>query len=213
MAISASTTQSFVPIKEVRDGVLVLKDGSVRAILLASSVNLSLKSAEEQEAIIRQFQNFLNSLDFTVQISIQSRRYDVRPYLALLEERMREQIEPLIKIQTREYIGFIRTFTEQVSIMTKSFFVVVPYTSNAISTTSGPLSFLGGNKNKSEVEKIEFEELRSQLEERVSVVEGGLGSLGIRTQMLGSDEVVELFYKIFNPGETTSSIKVESGIQ
>src|ERR1035437_3716475 len=128
MALNAKATQEFVPIKEARDGIIVLKDGSLRALVLASSVNLSLKSADEQRATILQFQNFLNTLDFSTQISIQSRKLDIRPYLLLLENRMKVQNEPLLKLQTKEYIEFIKNFTESVSIMTKNFFVVVPYT-------------------------------------------------------------------------------------
>src|SRR3977135_1006373 len=121
MATPSKATQDFVPIREVRDGVVVLKDGSLRSILLASSLNFSLKSDDERNAILFQFQDFLNSLDFPVQISIQSRRLDIRPYIALLEERYKEQINDLMKIQTREYIEFIKKFTETTSIMTKSF--------------------------------------------------------------------------------------------
>lgn len=104
MAISASATQDFVPIKEVRDGVVILKDGSMRALLLASSINLSLKSFDEQNATLMQFQTFLNSLDFSVQIVVESRRLDIRPYLVLLDGRMKEQVEPLLKVQTKEYM-------------------------------------------------------------------------------------------------------------
>src|SRR6185295_10322471 len=126
MALNAKATQEFVPIKEVRDGIVILKDESLRAIVLANSVNLSLKSEDEQKATILQFQNFLNTLDFPIQISVQSRKLDIRPYLLTLEERIKVQTEPLLKLQTKEYIGFIKNFTESVSIMTKNFFVVVP---------------------------------------------------------------------------------------
>src|SRR3990167_8074078 len=127
MPLKAKATQEFVPIKEIRDGIVVLKNGDLRAIVLANSVNLSLKSNDEQTATILQFQNFLNTLDFPIQISVQSRKLDIRPYLLTLEERMKVQNEQLLKIQTREYINFIKSFTDSVSIMTKSFFIVVPY--------------------------------------------------------------------------------------
>ena len=119
--VASKSSQDFVPVKEVRDGVLILKDGSIRRILMASSLNFALKSAPEQESIIYQFQTFLNSIDFSVQIFIQSRRYDIRPYLAILEEREREQLNDLLKIQTREYINFIQEFMEMTNIMTKNF--------------------------------------------------------------------------------------------
>src|SRR6185295_9115187 len=139
MALKAKATQEFVPIKEVRDGVIVLKDGGLRAIVLANSVNLSLKSEEEQKATILQFQSFLNTLDFSIQISVESRRLDIRPYLLLLENKMKLQTEPLLKLQTKENMEFIRNFTETVSIMTKNFFVVVPYTHTALRSDSGTL--------------------------------------------------------------------------
>ncbi len=213
MATTASkTTQDFVPIREIRDGVVILKDGSMRALVLASSLNFALKSADEQNAIILQFQNFLNSLDFSVQIFVQSKKLDIRPYIALLEERYKEQVTELMKIQTREYVEFIKTFVENSNIMTKSFFIVVPYAPPALTASRNPISnFMNKNKTASE-EKItanaEFDEYRSQLEQRVGVVEQGLVRCGIRVAELGTEEVVELYYKIFNPGETEKPIQI-----
>ena len=137
MAVNSKATQEFVPIKEVRDGIVVLKDGSMRGIVLSSSVNFSLKSEDERNAIIMQFQDFLNSLDFVVQICVESRRLDIRPYIALLEERYKEQVNDLMKIQTREYIEFIKKFTESTNIMTKSFFIVVSYDPAMINVKGG----------------------------------------------------------------------------
>jgi hypothetical protein len=210
--LNAKATQEFIPIKEVRDGIIVLKDGELRAIVLANSVNLSLKSSDEQKATILQFQNFLNTLDFSIQISVQSRRLDIRPYLLLLENRIKVQNEPLIKLQTREYIEFIRNFTESVSIMTKSFFIVVPYTHTTLKSDSGILGNLFSKKSKEEAQalkQIDFEEKRSQLEERVAVIQQGLGRCGINSAQLGTEEVVEVFYKVFNPGELEGKIKLE----
>ncbi|MDQ3075750.1 MAG: hypothetical protein M3Q34_01330 [bacterium] len=212
MALSAKATQEFVPIKEIRDGVVVLKNGDLRAIVLANSVNLSLKSNDEQQATIIQFQSFLNTLDFPVQISIQSRRLDIRPYLLLLENRMKVQNEPLIKLQTKEYMEFIRNFTETVSIMTKSFFVVVPYTQTTLRSDSGFLKGLFAKKNDKDAiiaEQMDFEEKKSQLEQRVSVIEQGLSRCGIKSVQLGTEEAVEVFYKVFNPGELEGKIELE----
>jgi len=111
MVTNAKTTQEFVPIKEIRQGIVILKDNSLRSVVIASSLNFALKSADEQQSILYQFQNFLNSLDFSVQIFIQSRKLDIRPYIALLEGRVKEQVSDLMKIQTREYIEFIKKFT------------------------------------------------------------------------------------------------------
>ncbi|MEI6237984.1 MAG: hypothetical protein WCP15_00425 [bacterium] len=208
LASSQNTTQDFVPIKEVRDGVVILKDGGMRAIIMASSLNFALKSGDEQNAIIMQFQNFLNSLDFSVQFFIQSKRLDIRPYLNLLEDRYREQLSELMKIQTREYIEFIRTFTEQTNIMNKSFFIVIPYSPTLIKTKGNPITNIL-NRRDSAVSKTEdFEENRSQLDQRVSVVEQGLIRSGIRVVPLGTEEIVELFYKIFNPGDVEKPIQI-----
>ena len=212
MPLNAKATQEFVPIKEVRDGVIVLKDGGLRAIVLANSVNLSLKSVDEQKATIFQFQSFINTLDFSVQISVQSRKLDIRPYLSLLEERMKIQNEPLLKLQTKEYIGFIRNFTESVSIMTKTFFVVIPYTHTALKSDSGIFKNFFIRKNKQEVKiakQEDFEEKRSQLEERVGVIQQGLSRCGIKSAQLDTEEIVEVFYKVFNPGEVEGKIKLE----
>ena len=213
MAKNATPAQQFVPIKEIRDGVIILKDGGLRAILLASSINLSLKSADEQRAVIMQFQSFLNSLDFSVEICVQSRRLDIRPYLALLENRLREIEEPLLKVQTKEYIEFIRNFTESVNIMTKNFFIVVPYSAPAVTAGSGLAAlsalFLGKKKETSgkSTAELGFEEKRSQLNQRLGIIEQGLSRMGIRTAKLGTEETVELFYKIFNPGETAGAVR------
>jgi predicted ATP-dependent Lon-type protease len=214
MALNARAAQEFVPIKEVRDGIIVLKDGGLRAVLIASSINLSLKSEEEQHATIVQFQTFLNGLDFPVEISVQSRKLDIRPYILSLEERMRMQTEPLIKLQTKEYMDFIRSFTEEVNIMTKSFFVVVPYSgdSSFIPKKGFLAGIFGGGKEKvatkEEDEKMRFEEKRTQLDERVGVVVEGLGSFGVRSTQLGTEEVIELFYKTFNPGDISQGVKL-----
>jgi len=207
-------TQDFVPVKEVRDGIVVMNDGSLKMILMASSLNLALKSEDEQSSTLYQFQNFLNSLDFSVQIFIQSRKYDIRPYIALLEERESQQINDLLQIQTREYINFIRNFTDRVNIMSKNFYVVVPYTPSAFSKSGGG-SFLekyipGFGSNKEDPEKLsEFEFSRSQLEQRSYVVQQGLVRSGVRSARLGTQEAIELLYRLFNPGEQEKPIQLK----
>src|SRR3989338_2081935 len=210
MALNAKATQEFVPVKEIRDGIVILKNGDLRAIVLANSINLSLKSNDEQTAVILQFQNFLNTLDFPIQISAQSRRLDIQPYLIALEDRIKVQNEQLLKIQTREYINFIKEFTDTVSIMTKSFFVVIPYTNTLFRPKKKILeSLFGWSRGGGSVKaQIDFEEKRSQLEERVGVIEQGLARCGINSAQLGTEEVIEVFYKIFNPGETEGKIQI-----
>src|SRR3984885_4969896 len=119
----AGATQQFVPVKEIRNGTVILKDGGYRGVLICSSINFGLKSEDEQHAITVGFQNFLNTLDFSIQIIVNSRRMDLRPYLALLAEKAPEQKTELMKIQLREYIEFVRSFADQANIMTKSFYI------------------------------------------------------------------------------------------
>ena len=201
----AGSSQDLIPIKEIRDGIVILKDGSMRAIVMASSVNFSLKSTEEQQGIIFQFQNFLNSMKFETQIVIQSRKFDIMPYINLLKDRQKEQTNDLLKIQTKEYVEFIRSFTEQYNVMTKNFFVVVPY-SPAIATSGGFSSRFKGKKEQKAQESVSFENNRSQLEQRVAVVQQGLTRSGVRVVPLGTEELTEVYYRIFNPGETEKKI-------
>jgi type IV secretory pathway VirB4 component len=209
---SSKSTQDFVPIAEVRDGVVILKDGSLRAILLASSINFALKSEDEQTAFIVQFQNFLNSLDFTVQILIQSRMLDIRPYVATLEVAYKQQLDDLMRVQIREYIEFIKSFTEAANIMTKNFFVVVPYTAPATSAASAASSLIHfGKSDRPAIESdTAFGEAVSQLEQRLSIVQQGLVRTGVRTVQLGTEEAVELLYKMFNPGEEGKPMSLDA---
>ncbi|OHA17958.1 MAG: hypothetical protein A2664_01240 [Candidatus Taylorbacteria bacterium RIFCSPHIGHO2_01_FULL_46_22b] len=212
MAASSKSSQEFVPVKEVRDGVLVLQDNSLRAVLMVSSINFALQSEESQTAIVAQFQNFLNSLDFSVEISMQSRKMDIKPYLSLLEERYQKQQSELMKIQTREYIEFIKTFTDNTNIMTKTFFITVPYGATMVSLKKNPLETISGFVRKSDTSKKtkgevdEFEEHKEQLQQRLAVVEQGLVRCGLKTARLGSEELIELFYRLFNPGEAQQRI-------
>src|SRR5882672_670825 len=159
------STQDFVPVAEVRDGIVVLKDGTLRAILLASSINFALKSEDEQTAFIVQFQNFLNSLDFSCQIFVQSRMLDIRPYVATLEAAYKKQLDDLMRVQIREYIEFVKSFTEAANIMTKNFFVVVPYAPNTGVVRSARSLLPGfGSSTPAVEDNRTFEEHLTQLE-------------------------------------------------
>ena len=188
------STQSLVPTKEIRDGVIVRDDGVLCAAILVSAINFDLRSFDEQEAILFQFQNMLNSLESSAQILIQSRKLNILPYLSFLEELHKQQDVELLRIQTREYINFIKDFTENHEIMSKRFFVLISYSPLLIKKKMG-------FKKKSDISKG-FEEARSQLFQRVSFVESSIHSLGLRTANLGTDELIELLYQTFNPGDT-----------
>jgi len=206
-------TQAFVPVREVRNGVIILKDDGYRSVLMCSSLNFSLKSEDEQRAIIEGFQSFLNTLDFSVEIVVHSRRMDIRPYLALLEERIDAQQSELMRIQLREYIQFIRGFMETSDIMTKLFYVVVPYAPSGNTQVAQALSFPGSKHADAPGEKHHdaFEEDRIQLEQRVALVAAGLASAGIRAVSLSTEELIELLYRSFNVGQLESPIRLDGG--
>ena len=214
MAIPGKPTQDFIPIKDIRSGIIVLNNGDLRMMLMTSSLNFGLKSVDEQAAIIMQFQNFLNSIEFPIQIYIQSKRLDIRPYIKLLEDREKVQLIDAMKIQVHEYISFMRDFTSRTNIMSKTFFIVVPYSGGVTmggggAGVGGLLGMFSKGKNKSRkptaAETKSFEESRVQLEQRVGIVEQGLGRCDIRTTRLDTEEITELFYKKFNPGELDSA--------
>jgi len=208
--ISADATQKFVPVKEIRNGIILLKDGGYRGVLICSSINFGLKSSDEQHAIIIGFQNFLNTLDFSIQIVVNSRRMDLRPYLALLEGKEPEQKTELMRIQLREYIEFVRSFTDQANIMTKSFYVVVSYVPHL--STESAVSFFQQKSTsaKNTAAKASFEEDCAQLEQRLTLVASGLAGTGVRAVPLGTEEVIELLYRSFNPGELENPIRLDT---
>jgi hypothetical protein len=206
--MSSPSTQQFVPIQEIRDGVVVLKSGELRSVVMCQAINLDLKSQDEQTAILLQFQSFLNSLEFSSQIIVSSRRLDIRPYVIKLEKRLEEIEGDLLRIQTREYINFIQKFNETYDVMSKYFYIVIPYgASMSLGSNTGLLGGLFGKKKEGPTltEAEAFEEKRTQLEQRVSVITGGLESMGIECKMLDTPALIELYQKTFNPGELHSS--------
>jgi type IV secretory pathway VirB4 component len=203
----SGATQDFVPVKEIRDGIVLLKDGSYRGILICSSINFGLKSVDEQRAITLGFQNFLNTLDFSIQIVINSRRMDLRPYLALLETKAPDQKTDLMKIQLREYMAFISSFAEQTNIMTKSFYIVVPYSPKVSAASATSFMHLGAMNQAAQ--ETAFEESKVQLQQRLTLIADGLGGTGVRSSSLGTEEVIELLYRSFNPGELENPIRLD----
>lgn len=204
-------TQDFVSVSDIRGNVVMLKNGQMCMVLLASSINFALKSTEEQQAVLHQFQAMLNTLDFTIQIYVQSRKLNIVPYLNLLSGLDKVQDNDLMRIQLREYIEFIRSFTDEVNVMSKNFFVIIPYTPAKINIQGGIEKILSGggapktqNVTKNMTED-EFNEHRHQLEQRIAIIEQGLNRVGVRTIPLQKDELVEFYYHIFNPNDITGS--------
>ena len=195
--INAASMQKHIEIKEIKDDMVLLKNGGVRAVLMTTSLNFALRSIEEQDAIIYQYQNFLSSLDFSVQIVAASRKFDIAPYLNALGQKNANQKNPLLKIQTYEYIDFVKGLTEMTNIMTESFYVVVPYNPSIIKKSSFLASFLGAQKKM--VKKQEIQEIKNNLWQRVEFAVSGLRGAGVKAVPLKTDELIELFYKLYNP--------------
>lgn len=203
MSTAIKSTQELIPIKEIRDDVVILKDGSLHMILMASTLNFALKSEEEQNAITMQYQNFLNSLDFTVQFFIQSRKLNIDSYVAMLAEIEKNQDNELMKIQTKEYIDFIKNFVKMSNVMAKSFYISVPYSTASMEVKKGFLgNFASGFFKKTVSQRTDqFEENKIQLQQRADIVSQGLARVGVRVAPLNTEELIELFYELFNPGE------------
>lgn len=206
-----SPSQQIINIEEIRDGVLIMKDGAMKVVLMASSLNFALKSADEQIAIILQYQNFLNSLDFSVQFFAQSRKINIEPYLDTLKDAKEKQVNELLQIQISEYIEFIRTFVKATNIVNKNFYVVVPFTPPAFEVKELSVGMLQNlwkslwefskKENGPALSPQKFEEYKNQLWQRMENVISGLVRAGVRAVPLNTEELIELFYGLYNPGE------------
>lgn len=195
------STQKYVDVREVRDGVIVLQNGGLRAILLVSSLNFDLKSTEEQDAIISQYQNFLNSLDFPVQVLIHSRRFNIEPYLELLKDKENEQTNDLLRLQISEYQHFIKNLTEVSNIMSKYFYVIVPFAAIEDKHTGffEKMSNIMNPKQAISEKRELFETYKNQLWQRVDHVTVGLTGTGVKVATLNTEEIIELLYNTYNP--------------
>ncbi len=194
-------TQRFVDIAEIREDAVVMKDGTLRAVILVSSINFALKSADEQEAIISAYMQLLNSLEHPLQVVIQSRRMKIEKYLDALAEEEKKQTNELLKAQIKDYRGFVSELVELGEIMSKRFFVVVPY--DPISDKKrGFFSRLRGAVTPVAALKLkqsEFEKRKKELMSRVSHVQSGLESIGLSTAILDTQSLIELYYSVYNP--------------
>ena len=188
-------TQDFLEFKEIREGVLIMKDNSLRGIIYVSSINFDLKSEDEQRAIIYQFQNFLNSLDFSAQIIVNSRRLNITGYFDKLKELEENQKNELLKIQTKEYRKFVESLVGKGTIMRKNFFVIVPL---YLSEVAGIKYVLKSNPLTSENFKI----CRDQLWQRMEFVTIGLRRCGLSAMPISTPEIIELLWSWHHPAQS-----------
>ena len=200
-ASNIPATRTYLPISEIKEGVVILKDGTLRAVLMVSSINFALKSEDEQNALISSYVGFLNSIDFPLQIVVQSRKLQIQPYIDQLRAQEKAQTNELLSIQTADYRAFIKELVEIGEIMTKKFYVIITY---------DPLS----NKKKSFYSRFKevlrpvapvhlkeeiFQRRKKDLDLRVRNVNSGLTSIGLNVIQLDTQVLIELFYSTYNP--------------
>ncbi len=200
MAEVQKASQDFVQIDKIDRGVAYLKKGGLFRIVMVSGINFDLKSEDEQNLILDSFQNFINTLDFSVQFFIHSRKVNVARYLDQMKARQEEETNQLLKIQIEEYIAFIRQFVEENQIIAKTFFVVVPHHKLVkLPTATGLLGGIFGKPQTPAEPQMSDEETLQQLSQRVEQVIGGLEQIGLRAIPLEDEELTELFYNLYNP--------------
>ena len=194
------STQAHIPIAEIANGCVILKDGSLRMVALVSSINFDLKSEKEQDALTIGYQNFLNSLTFPIQIVMQSRQINLSPYLKKLETRQAEVTNELIATEITDYKEFLEKLISVANIMTKKFFVVIPYDPPILKKESLVAQFLQGiGRQVTRVEVSDFEESYKELVQRTQLIVNGLAALELRAVQLNTRELIELFYATYNP--------------
>jgi len=207
-----ASTQKYLDISEIREDCVILKDGTMRSVILVSSVNFSLKSEEEQEALISGYVGFLNSLEHPLQIVIQSRKLDIRGYLAELEKLRKGQENELLKAQMADYIEYVKELIELGQIMTKRFYVVVPYSPYAEGTRTksffSRLSEIFSPAALVRLKREKFDVYREKLFKRVENIITGLGGIGLKAVPLDTQSLIELYYDYYNP-EISAQEKME----
>jgi len=195
-----TTTQQFLEIEQIREGVVVLRDKTLRGVLMVSSLNFALKSEEEQNAIVYQFQDFLNSLDFSCQMLVQTRRLNITGYLDKLKALEEKQENELLKIQTKGYREFIASMIKEGAIMTKSFYVIIPFYPGPLDLTK-----FGGKKAQDQkpidLTEEAFQRYKAQLWQRMEFLALGLKRCGLQSIPLITPELIELFWRFYHPKE------------
>jgi type IV secretory pathway VirB4 component len=205
-----ASTQAFLDVSEIKQGTIILKDGSLRAVIVVSATNFSLKSQEEQNAIISSYQSLLNALDFPIQILMQSRKLDINAYLEKMRGIMQNQKNELLRLQTQEYIEYIAKLVEFASIMNKTFYVIVPFSAEVMkSTFMSRFGTLFNPAGDLKLRKEDFEKNHEKLSQRVEQVSGELTGMGLRTIVLNTEELVELLYNSYNLSNA-SPVRIKS---
>lgn len=210
---AAASTQLHLNIAEIKDDTIILKNGGVRVVLQTNSINFNLKSEDEQNAIIFAYQNFLNSIDFPIQIVIHSRKLDIDKYIENTKELGEKNENILMKKQTLEYCEYIKKLVEYADIMEKKFYVIVPHDPYRSQSKNMFSEFMQSISASDSVDSIkrrhkEFDELKKILSQRVNTVKSGLEACNLNVEQLTTSQIIEMFYQTYNP-ETSRNEKIE----
>lgn len=207
-----NSTQNTLQIAEIRDGIVIMNDGSFRAVVMVKSINFDLMSPEEQESVEYAYQGFLNSLYFDVQIFIRSQKVDLQPYIEKLDKIRTEHDNMLLAMLMEDYINYIDQLAMQTNIMDKKFYIVIPYfpgekpiiaTSQNKNFFSGLVELFSSKENHVVVNDDDLEKTKVELRNRVQAVLGGLQPCGIQGLPLDTQELIELYYDTYNPDTAT----------
>ncbi|MGH7193816.1 MAG: hypothetical protein ACREJM_09825, partial [Candidatus Saccharimonadales bacterium] len=203
-----NSTQNSLQIAEIRDGIVIMNDGSFRSVVMVKSINFDLMSRQEQEAVEFSYQGFLNSLFFPIQIFLRSQKVDLRPYIEKLDKIRSEHDNMLLALLMEDYIGYIADLSQHTNIMDKKFYVIIPFfpvieVQQAITKSKNFLSGVGGLLNKSDqhvvINEVDLENAKTELRNRVQAVLSGLLQAGIQGLPLDTKELIELYYDTYNP--------------
>ncbi len=201
--VKIPSTQKYLEISEIKNDCVVLKNGTICAVLLTSSINFALKSEDEQTAIIQNYVRFLNVLEYPVQIVIQSRPFNIKPYISHLDELKKVQRNELLKIQMADYSDFIKELVQLGEIMTRRFYIVVPYNPLGDKKRSffSRLRDIFSTVKLVKIKQEKFEKYREVLFSRVDNIVSSLNSMGLVVAPLDTQSLIEVFYNIYNPTE------------
>ena len=201
-----NTTQNSLLISEIRDGMVIMNDGSFRAVVACKSINFDLMSSREREGVEYSYQNFLNALYFPIQIFVRSQRVDIGPYLDRLANIRRSQDNMLLNVLMDDYINFIDVLSQEANIMDKSFFVVIPYfpagdLNNVLKDSKGIFGklFAKPQATATKIDKVTYDKAKDEIKNRVDSVTSGLFQIGVKSVQLNTKELGELYYNMYNP--------------
>ena len=211
-AVNPNSTQNHLQIAEVRDGIVIMNDGSYRSVIMVKSINFDLMSPAEREGVEFSYQAFLNSLYFPVQIFVRSQKVDLRPYIEKLDKIRSEHDNMLLAVLMDDYIDYIDRLSAQTNIMDKHFYVVIPYfpviekqqaLTSSKNLLDGVMKLFGDNKTHVVINEAHLEEAKTELRNRVQATLGGLLQCGVQGLPLDTQELIELYYDTYNPDTAT----------